>query len=621
MRMAAFLGVSLVFCGAPGNCEVKSVKTWPELIDAAKANAGLEKMRGALIERARTVAGYEIVRRVYKLEDVGKHRTWLDHRADALDPDTARTFALAMSDFSACNSLANELPTLAAAYRLTGEAVFRDRVLSQLEEMTSWSPLQRPGWTCYEPGRHLPPDGKDGNWLATGTGIRAIADTLEILPEGTVSPDLRARLEKLLASEIDSIVDDWKTKRPWFVAANNPITNQWVLPTEGLVRACLVLGPDKHRDAYELGVRNLLMAMDAHGAAGEFEEGMSYADFTVTSMLAAARAMALSGDRRAMDRPFLKRFPTWIIHHLQPGGSLVNCFDAGGTFRGNTGILRPMLSLCAICTGSEVARWGLKQVGGCTINVPVLLAYALPPVGDGAAPPAYASYERATMVVWRSGWDENASGVWIRGGHETDQHDHFDRGHGNLIFRGNPVLVECGTPAYHMKTLALSQSCAGHNVLQIGSANALARPAPITVSRLDASGGDVTVDPTKCYEGLDRWSRRVQWSASEMTVTDQVETQKDKPEVLTFRWHLGTDADVSIQGDDKTFTVTWRDTTLTLTGSQPLVVTQEKSPDYTLVHRDWSDESREYVNTCVVVRTKEKTAGLTVTTSIADKPS
>ena len=61
----------------------------------------------------------------------------------------------------------------------------------------------------------------------------------------------------LLAAEIVSIVDDWRARRPWFVAHRTPLTNQWVLPTEGLVRACLLLGRedlDHPVDALAAGV-------------------------------------------------------------------------------------------------------------------------------------------------------------------------------------------------------------------------------------------------------------------------------------------------------------------------------------------------------------------------------
>jgi len=154
--------------------------SWTRLIDQAAAEPSLAAPRETLLAKARELAEQPIIRRAHTLEEVGQNRTWLDGRSNALEDAIRETFALAMSDFAACNTLAGELPVLAAAYRLTREAAFLDRVIVQLDETASWSPLQRPGWTLYSPGHRLPAGGKDGNWLATGCGVRALADTLEI---------------------------------------------------------------------------------------------------------------------------------------------------------------------------------------------------------------------------------------------------------------------------------------------------------------------------------------------------------------------------------------------------------------------------------------------------------
>ena len=416
------------------------VNSWAEMLDMLKQNPNQQEACASIIRLARQILKVPIVRRVYSYEDVGKHRTWLDGRAKPLEPEIQATFALAMSDFGTSGIIAQEMPVLAAAYRLTGDESFKQRLLEQLTEVTTWSPLQRPGWTCYHPGRRLPADGKDGNWLATGRGIRAICDTLDILPDGAIDSQLRSKIEQLLTQEITSIVDDWETKRPWFVRSNNPITNQWVLPTEGLVRACLTLGLDKHREAYELGVENLEKALSSHGNAGEFEEGFSYAIFTVTSMIHAAHAMAVAGDYRAIAHPFLRNFPLWLVHHLQPADMVINCFDAGGATRGGSDSLRPLFSLLAGCSGSQFSRWALENLlTGPSNDIAGFLANTLPSVSNEATPPLYAYYERATRVNWRSGWNDDATGIWIRGGHEFDQHDHQDRGHVNFIAKGQPI--------------------------------------------------------------------------------------------------------------------------------------------------------------------------------------
>ena len=253
------------------------------------------------------------------------------------------------------------------------------------------------------PGQPVPADFNDGNWLATGLGVRGLADTLDILPAGSLPEPLIEKIHELLATEIASIADDWHTKRSWFIRGNNPRTNQWVLPTEGFVRACLVLGKENHPDEYELGVQNLLAALDAQGPEGEFYEGIGYANFTVESMLHAAHAMAVAGDRRAWTTPSCATFPTWMAHHLQPGRFRINCFDAGGA---RTPVTRWRFSRSAVAvrgaTDDPVARWTLNnQFSGPIDDFVGLLAGGTS--GRDASRPVRL-LRSATRVNWRSSW-------------------------------------------------------------------------------------------------------------------------------------------------------------------------------------------------------------------------
>lgn len=620
------------------------MKTWKQLLDDASADAALEADVQALIAEAREIAAQPIVRRVYRYEDIGKYRSVLDRRAVPFEPEIQETFALSMSDLFSNRTVAEEMPLLAAAYLLSGEEAFRTRMLEQLEEVATWSPLQRPGWSCFQKGLRLPPDGKDGNWLATGLGVRAIGDVLEILPGEAIPDALQRQLEELLEKEIADIVEDWEVERPWFVKEDNPVTNQWVLPTEGLIRACLLLGADRFPDAYELGVKNLLRALSAHGAAGEFEEGISYASFTVTSMLHAARAMALHGDRRALDHPFLRHFAEWTVQHLQPGRFVVNCFDGQGVSPAprDDVFFRSLLSLQTVCTGSPVASWALyDQFDGPTNDLVGLAARTLPPAGDEAKPATYAIYERAPRVNWRSAWSDGASGVWVRGGHELDQHDHADRGHVNLIIDGKPILIEAGTPVYHNPDMdRLYSSGVGHNVLQLGTAMPEPTPgkwlppvpgwqrfnslpsryqgsvAPLSVRALNAAGGSVRVDVSRCYDDLDRWERAVAWGAETMVVEDDVRLPEGEREIVLFRWHLGAEGGVDIREEGGLFIAVWPDAEIRIEASAPIEVTQIQLPDCTLIKTPADDEP-DHLHTCLVVRTVEEVDEIHLKTQIA----
>ena len=612
------------------------VLSWAGMLDRVASDPALAEARNELVEQAREVVATPIVQRAHGLEDVGKHRTWLDGRSNVLEDEIRETFALAMSDYAATNTVARELPLLAGAYRLTGEPEFRDRAVAQLEEMATWSPLQRPGWTLYAPGNRLPEDGKDGNWLATGMGVRAIGDALDLLPADAVPAELSAKLRALLEAEVAGVVDDWQVRRSWFISSDNPVTNQWVLPTEGLVRACLILGVEGREDAYELGVANLLKALDAHGAQGEFEEGFGYAAFTVTSMLHTAHAMAAADDRRAIDHPFLANFPTWFVHHFQPGDMVINCFDAGGAY-GAAKRMRPLLSLSAACTGSPVARWALEhQVGGPSMDLAGLACRGLPPIGPEAAPPLFAYYERATRVNWRDSWEPDASGVWVRGGHALDQHDHQDRGHVNYIARGKPILIEAGTPSYHHPLMPTHYaSGVGHNVLQLGTIfpkgygdpggyakypgwQKVHTVAPITVRRLGAEGGDIEVDGTACYNHLSRWRRMVTWSADELSVADNVALAKGQVDVVVFRWHLGTEEEVSIERGAEGYNVSWHDAELRITATSPIALSQTTLPDQTLPGHTGEDDPAN-THTCIVVQSATTVAAITIETRVTPR--
>lgn len=617
--------------------------SWAALVDALQANEQLTARCAAFLTEAQAIADRPIVQRVYRLADVGVvGRTGLDGRA-ATTPEAVRElFALSMSDCNASDVVYQELPSLSAAYRMSGDRRFLNRVLAQLAEMTTWSPLQRPGWTLFGPKARsfIDPKG-DGNWLATGRCILAILETLELLPTEDVSPSLRAQLDALLAHEIEICLDDWTTKRPWFYQWENPFTNQWVVPTAGYLLAALHLGREQHAEAYELGVRNLLQSLDAYGEEGAFVEGLTYSGLTAGVLLRTARMLALAGDRRLIVHPFLQHFPEWVVQHYQPAGHFINTFDAVTT----TAVplhhgkchspFRALLAAFAHGTGNAAARWALQHLeDGEQLGFDELLATALPPLVDDTPPPCWAAYQRAARVNWRSSWDTDATGVWVRGGHADDQHDHADRGHVNFIYQGRSILIEAGTPVYHHPLFRSHYSgSAGHNVLQIGELTPdeivdisqkqlpygfqkKRGVAPITVHRLDADGGEVTVDATACYlEGsLTSWHRRVCWDAETVETRDEVALAA--PDVIGFRWHLGTGKTPEITQQGTQYTLTWADAVMTVTADVDIMVRVVPMPDNTLVGRTADVTS---LHSCVVIRTSHHDTHAGITTRVSGR--
>ncbi|MBC8011078.1 MAG: heparinase II/III family protein [Burkholderiales bacterium] len=558
-----------------------------------------------------------VYRRQYSYADLGRGRSWIDSRAYAMRDPHREVFALALSDYNMACGIASELPLLASAWVLKGEAPVGRRLVEQLKEATGWSPLQRAGWSVFTSDTPLP--ASDGNsWLATGVGVRAIADTLEILGDDPLIAPLRPALVALLEKEARLVADDWRQRRPWFVSSHMTRTNQWMLPTEGLVRAALVVGTDRMRDEYELGVANLLAALDSMGPRGEFDEGISYSMMTVESALSAARAMAAAGDDRAINHPFLKNYPRWYVHHFQPGRKVINAFDCisvSVAVRTDSGY-RDYLSLLAFMTGSDDARWAARNLfdPGKAANYLTLLGSASGGPANPPAPPTFGAYERATRVNWRSSWADDATGVWVRGGHKMDFHDHPDRGHVNFILRGKPVFIEQGTVHYGDPLNAEFSGVGGHNILRLEGRHVTKAPASITVSRLDDQGGDIVLEPTKGYRRLQLWRRQVSWSGTSLDVKDEVAVREDRTDRMLFTWHTGSATPVRLSGGGTSWTAAWDGVVITFKADVPLQVTQATRSDATLLEKRGRNGLSEH--SALTVGTVEKVNRLTLSTSV-----
>ncbi|MCX6907452.1 MAG: heparinase II/III family protein [Verrucomicrobia bacterium] len=614
---AVLLLLPLVACGAAadnGALNERNRAPLGQLLSAVATNSALAEVRAKFIAEARHDARKPVLRRPRSLEELRKWRVTLKYKTrpphmSALPDKEWEIFCLSQGDNNAGGLLKVELPRLAAAATLTGDAKLFERVCAQLAELATWSPLERRGWSLNNSKPRY--KGDDGAWLGTGWLVRTIADTVDMLPPDKIPPDLRAALESRLADELALMEKDWATKQPWYVRSQAAHSNQWILPNEALARACLFLGVDRHREACEAGIKRLLRSMDVQGGDGEFVEGLRYSGLSLESLYSIARATARTGDNRLLAHPFLQKFPTWLVHHFQPGGFLINAFDAPGSSRGNLSRDQNLLATAAFVTGNPHALWGLRTRAGFGETLDAILAANMP-ASRASAPPLFASYAKATRLNWRSSWDDGtATGLWLRGGHATDFHDHMDRGHVNFIIGQRALLIEAGTLNYAVPNNATHlRSVAGHNVLQVGDAapekltpallanagqilTTKRRAAPITVERMDDSGGAASVDVSGCYKSVTKWKRRVEWNRTAVTIEDEVELKQS--DIVQFRWHLGVPADAPSR--TSAGQITAGDVSLTYTADQTIAGRIESMPDATLAPKEITQ------HVCVVLRT------------------
>lgn len=560
-RFLLILFVALMTAYAHGQTAPTSVQAidLARLVDQLKPTYAQDQQLQAMVQTARSLLDQPIIKRIHSYQELcdidPKVMRKLSHnRPEAIKHPVVREhFALATFDQEASNLLENELPYLAACYRLTGEPVFLDYITRQLTEMATWSPLQRPGWSMPASGRTELPEGGDGVWLATGIGIRAVVYTRQLLPKDSLTAELNAALDKLLLTEMNLIYADWLAKKPWYVRDQKVQSNQWVIPNEGLVLASCALGREKYPKQYALARENLFKTMATLGDEGAISEGFSYAlGLTLLGVQSSAMAMAQVGDTEALNQPFLQKYGQWLISHYQPGTYLVNDFDGYGACRGmlDRGI-NEKISQLAVLSGNQNLLWALayqhKQLPheffGMLASAMLKTPEKLP------VPPTQYQWDIARVMIWRSSWTDNASGLWVRGSHPNDFHDHHDAGHVNFIVGGQAALIEAGTSGYRNPRLAEDyRSVRGHNVLQVDDELTIAqhKDIPIQVAHMDATSGELILQPTPAYPMLKDWTRHVTWDNTHVAIADSVQTKEDQKHQLTLRYLLGTEQEMTI---------------------------------------------------------------------------
>ncbi|WAC18446.1 heparinase II/III family protein [Luteolibacter sp. SL250] len=547
-----------------------------------------------------------------------KYQTKPAHQARLTDEEWER-FALSLSDANLNGILAERLPRMAAAHVFSKDERILKHIVEQLTEMAAWKPLERPGTNSARQNLKYAP------WLGTGWAVRGITGTLDILPPEALPAGLRETLVANLEEEIRGIRNAWKEQKLWYTREESRYSNQWVVPNEALVLASIFNGLGKHRDDYEAGVKNLLKSLNAQGEKGEFTEGGSYAALTMNSFLSAAEAAAAQGDRRLIDHPYLKRFPIWYVHHVQPGGRIINAFDS------KVDNLDPnLLSRFVSAVRSPEALWMIrrdKRLGYGT-KLGGLSARAVTGLSP-QEPPLFAAYDIAARINWRSSWDDaTAAGFWMRGGHASDSHDHQDRGHVSFSIGEREILIEAGLASYGIPEHPTHyRSVAAHNVLQVGNAapddlkgpvmkasgqilDSAHRSAPITVERMDASGGAASVDMSRCYDSTEKWVRHVTWDKKGVSVKDEVVLKE--PDHVTFRWHLAAAADAAVIVNDGSLIINGIE--VDYDGDSPVTATVEPMPGFD------ARLKKSVEHACVVLRSEKPVKSLTLNSRIRLKP-
>ncbi len=505
----------------------------------------------------------------------------------------AEAFALAMADCAQSDFVRSAGLELAVMAAYTGRQDYLNKCIDILTAMRDRVPFQRPGWTLYTPNAVMP-EGGDGVWLATSWGIEGVVGMLSALGD-RVPAALRAELEGRIRAEVELITKDWADARPWYVRGRAFQSNQWIETSVGLVRACLFLKDPALIDAYNLGVQNLAASLGQLGRDGAFLEGVTYASMTSGTLFEVIEEMRATGDTRCSAFPWVDSAWRWWLNMVMPGRQFVNCYDSRMSEIPAWAIQNPLPSMmkAALASADSAAVPNLRAMfpGSPDASLSaVRYQVALAQVSQSGVSINRSGWFPSQQVLsWRSGWEapsalQTAMAVWIRGGSPTDSHCHRDQGHVSVYNGNRIILMECGTPVY--STVDLDEkyaNAAGHSTVQIGalSPRNAAVDAPISISHLADSGGDVSIELQRAFPGTISCSRNVRWSDSgTLTIVDRISLPAPvEPGTMLLRFHTGCNAPLDCVTTDTGDEVRWQGVTMRVSSNGHTQVTQNEWPD------------------------------------------
>lgn len=593
---------------------------WNAIFALSQASPPLRQYLFSLDGSARTsiAAPSSLYRRPATLADINS--TILDARAASLGGNREQ-FALAMADCSQADFVRTKGVELALMAVYTNNPDYLSKSIEMLDAMLEHQPLQRPGWTLTSATSQLPAGG-DGVWLATHWGISGIVDMLNILGD-RVPPSTRESLKTMLRAEVERIVRDWADKRPWYVRGRTITSNQWIEPNVGLVKACLYLGDPELLAAYNMGVENLAMTIEALGADGAFLEGFSYASMTLGPLFDVLRDLKSNGDLRCHGFPFVNNAWRWMLQMHMPGRQLVNSYDSRMSRLPDWAVTTPLPSLAsaALASSDPAAMQTLKSLFPKGIGSIAGIRYeaAMEASAGTAELPTFAFFQSQQQLVWRTAWQapaaasQTALGMWLRGGSSKESHTHRDQGQVSIYCGNRIVLMDCGTPDYSDPQLNEKYAqAAGHGIMQIGELlpRGTAVNAPVSVNQLSATGGSAKIDTTAAYRGVTLCTREVTWSESgAFAILDNVALASTAPAGTEFyRFHAGTADPVAISGGGSEWTVSWRGTSMRISADRAITVDQV----------DWPDATRApFHHQAIIIRASAEGQGLTLSTQIS----
>jgi hypothetical protein len=507
-----------------------------------------------------------------------------------------------------------------------------------LTEVSTHVPFERYGWTITECGFRGYTDGyqgfdpvNDGKYLGTAWYINGVISIMEALGITGMTSGIETKLRGILEGEVYGLVANWKEKYGWYTKgaltglppeAGQPNTNQWIEPASSLINLTLYLGDKKFLPAYNLGVGLLAESFNYENTDGSFLEGFGYAQQTVSAMINTVNYTNAIGDLRLGGSGFLQNYWQWAQDNMLPGNHIINCSDnrgsqppeyvmyyywpsiidgalvAGATALANMKYLYPP-TLDRLLGGDQSIRY-LAATKGITAALTM---------------PNYKFYENQPMVIWRTGRDKPSvignpynpinSGtfgntatphyaIWAKGSSVKEGHKHTDQGQISVYQGYKVILMDCGIDYDESNPNLINpidtlQQATGHNIMQVAAVDkSVPVNAPITMTTLGATGGNITINGTCAYTNINNCTRNIIWGAtgfsSPLTVTifdNFNKTTGVTAGLEVYRFHTGNTNGISITGSGTGWTASWANVTMGFTSNFSISIGQTGFNDFT----------------------------------------
>jgi hypothetical protein len=425
--------------------------------------------------------------------------------------------------------------TLAAMYRLTGEARFAERARKEMLAAAAF------------------PDWNPSHFLDTAEMTHALAIGYDWLYD-ELGPEDRATIRQAIIEKgLEPAVACYHEKRWWVTSDFN--WNQ--VCNGGIGIGALALAdeePDVAGYILTQALESLPLAMASYAPDGGWAEGPGYWHYATSYnvYLLAAFETALGSDRKLSALPGFDRTGFFRIYFVSPTGRTFNYADAGEQ-AGSA----PEMFWLARTFRQPLFAWHQREHRGRRPSVLDLLWYR--PEGEGPVAsglPLDACFTGIDVTFLRSAWeDREAIFLGCKGGDNQANHSHLDLGSFVLDAGGYRWAVDLGPDDYNLpdyfggkRFTYYRLRTESHNTLTFADENQdPAAKAPIIGFGSNPGRAWAVADLSAPYA---QWAKRARRGVAllarrQVLIQDEVDVKGD----VGFSWRMLTPAEVTVADD------------------------------------------------------------------------